>query len=1052
MQCPQCDLENPRAARFCHGCGAQFGQTCGSCGTRNLAGSRFCIECGKALDAADLPRPLLEDERKQVTILFADVKGSMELLSGRDPEEARRILDPVLERMMGAVQEYEGTVNQVLGDGIMALFGAPRAQEDHAVRACLAALSMQESIRRHAEEQQQSLKVRIGLNSDQVVVRSIGSDLRSDYTAVGIGTHLAARMEQLARPGAILATAATMRLVEGFVTTKPLGRAEIKGLGSPVEVFEVTGPGRMRARMQMGASRVLTQFSGRESELAELRKALQDALDGSGRMVAVAGEAGVGKSRLLWEFIRLRELDGWQIFQARGYAYTLHATYRPITSLLRSYFGLVEDDAAETLTAAVDAQLESMGLAQLRSPVLALLDLPVEALEWQSLDPAQRRRRTIDAFRVLLRLRSTRVPVCLVIEDMQWVDAETEAILDNLTQEFPNGRLLVLFSARPEHRSRWEGKEFYRKVAIDPLPPSDAEALLRELVGATPESEGLRRQLLERTGGNPFFIEESARHLRETGVLGAMGSGGGAASPGRIEIPPTVYAVLAARIDRLPVALKHVLQAAAAIGAEVPVAVLQEVAGLSAESAGDALARLVEANLLTLGGSPAKSEFRFKHSLTLEVAYSSLVRERRHALDAAIVKSLETLYGERLEPIVEQLAHHSTRGNLWPKSAAYSSAAGRKAFNRSAHRIAVTHFENALAALRQMPASGEPAQAGIDLRLDLRNALLPLGEFERAFNYLREAEALAAGTGDKRRQGLAASHLTVHFFLKGDYAQTISSGQRTLSLGAEVSEVGIQAVANLCLGQAHHSLGSYREAIGFLTTAVDLLHGPLARERFGMTGLPSVAAHTWLAWCCSELGEFDEGLRRSDAGLHIAASVAEPWSLASATFAQGLLRVRMGDCAGAIPQLQGGLEKCRAYDIRTWIPPLASALGHALVLSGNRERGLPLLEEAVAQAVAMKMVFRHSLRLAWLGEGLLLAGELDRAEKTANESVELARAHRERGHEAYALRVLGLVQQALGEKSAAEADRHLSEALSLAESLGMRPLQAACKGALEMRR
>ena len=539
------------------------------------------------------------------------------------------------------------------------------------------------------------------------------------------------------------------------------------------------------------------------------------------------------------------------------------------------------------------------------------------------------------------------------------------------------------------------------------------------------------------------------RHLAETGALNTDGLTFQLAAPPRqIEIPPTVYAVLAARIDRLPTQLKHALQAAAAIGAEVPSALFQQILGLSAGAASEALARLEEANFISKVRPSAATEFRFQHALTLEVAYGGLVRERRDALDAAIVGSLESMRGGTLDQYVERLAHHCFRGELWTKAVTYSAAAGRKAFQRSAHRTAVMHFENALAALKHGPPGAEATLAGIDLRLDLRNALLPLGEFERAFEHLREAEQFAIDAGDKRRQGWAACHMTMHFFLKGDYRQTISSGQRTLVIGSEASEVGIRAVANLCMGQAHHSLGNFREAMGFLDTAVDALQGPLARERFGMTALPSVAAHTWLVWCCSELGVFDEGTRRSEQSMRISASVGEPWSLASATFAQGLLRVRMGDCASAIPLLQGGLEKCRAYDIRTWIPPLASALGHAMVLAGNRERGVPLLEEAVANAAAMKMVFRHSLRLAWLGEGLMLEGDLDRAERIAGEALDLARRQGERGHEAYSLRVLGLIGLRLGGESSAQGERRLLEGLALAESLAMRPLQAWCSSAL----
>src|SRR3954452_3529072 len=372
MICPACRRENPTDARFCTGCGKGLELLCGACQTTNTADSRFCKGCGKSLATLSAPsaepslpapeaytprhlaeriltsRAALEGERKQVTVLFADLKGSMELLADRDPEEARAILDPVLERMMEAVHRYEGTVNQVMGDGIMALFGAPLAHEDHAVRACYAALRMQEAVRQYAEELRRTegatVQIRVGLNSGEVVVRSIGSDLRLDYTAVGQTTHLAARMEQLVTPGSILVAPATLQLAEGYVQVQALGPMAVKGLNEPVEVYELTGAGVAHSRLQAAAARGLTKFVGRDTEVETLRRTLEQASVGHGQIVALVGEPGVGKSRLVWEFSHSHRTQGWMVLESGSVSYGKATSYLPAIDLLKNYCGIETRD------------------------------------------------------------------------------------------------------------------------------------------------------------------------------------------------------------------------------------------------------------------------------------------------------------------------------------------------------------------------------------------------------------------------------------------------------------------------------------------------------------------------------------------------------------------------------------------------------------------------------------------------------------------------------------------------------------------------------------
>jgi class 3 adenylate cyclase len=425
-------------------------------------------------------RTALEGERKQVTVLFADLKGSMELLADRDPEQTRKLLDPVLEYMMDAVHHYEGTVNQVMGDGIMALFGAPLAHEDHAVRACYAALRMQESVRHYADEVRRAegipIQIRVGLNSGEVVVRSIGSDLHMDYTAVGQTTHLAARMEQMAAPGTVLTTGSTLSLIEGWVESRSLGLMPVKGLEAPLEVCEIVGAGAARSRLQASARRGLSRFVGRTPELDQLREALERAATGRGQVVAVVGEPGVGKSRLFHEIITAMPEPGWRVLESRSVSYGKSTPYLPVADLLKGYFQIEGRDTARQIRDKVTGRLLALDPAReaTLAPLLALLDVPVDEPRWQGLDPSQRRQRTLDAIKALLLRESQVQPVLLAFEDLQWMDSETQALLDSLVESLPLARIALLVNYRPEGGHGWGRKTYYTQVRVDPLSPPGA--------------------------------------------------------------------------------------------------------------------------------------------------------------------------------------------------------------------------------------------------------------------------------------------------------------------------------------------------------------------------------------------------------------------------------------------------------------------------------------------------------------------------------------------------------------------------------------------------
>jgi len=1011
MQCPRCQHENPPQAKFCLECGAGFALACAQCGTQLPGGAKFCLDCGKPTDSHGTERArfaspqsytpkhlaekiltskaALEGERKQVTVLFADLKGSMELLADRDPEEARKILDPVLEHMMEAVHRYEGTVNQVMGDGIMALFGAPLAHEDHATRACYAALRMQNALAHYAEDIRKrhgvDVQIRVGLNSGDVVVRSIGNDLHMDYTAVGQTTHLAARMEQLARPGTTLITETTLRGAEGFVQVKALGPTPIKGLAEPVPVYEVAGAGTARTRLQASMARGLTRFVGRDAEVDQLRQALEQAGSGRGQIVAVVGEPGVGKSRLFYEFIRSHRTEGWLVLESSSVSYGKATPWLPTTDLLKSYFKIAEHDDVRAVRAKVTGNVLTLdeGLKDSVPPLLWVLDALPKDHEFMALDAAVRRTRTLEAVKRVLLRESRTQPLVLVFEDLHWIDAETQGLLDALVESLPTTSILLAVNYRPEYQQPWGNKSYYRQLRIDALPPDTARALLETLLGDQPALHPIRHLLIERTEGNPLFLEESVRALVELEVLvGERGAYRLGKDPGAIQIPATVQAILAARIDRLPADDKRLLQIASVIGKDLPWTLLLETAEHAEDDLRSGLARLQAAEFVYEAKLFPDLEYTFKHALTHEVAYGSLLHDRRRALHGQIVGAIERVYADRLSEHADRLAHHAFRGEMWEKALGY---------------------------LREMGSS--ESKPSID-----------------------------AFMGGAESPG--------HLWFRGEYDRALTLALRERTFAASFGNFGWAILSNYRLGQIYHSLGDYPKATEALTRNVSLLEGDLKRQRFELAGLPSVLSRVWLAFCAAEFGKAQEAAALAEEATAIAEAEDHAYSLVIAHAGTGMLRNLGGNREDAIGPLERGLVIARLADIPFLFPLIAAPLGRAYALSGRTEEGLPLLEEAVQKAQDMQWAANHALRLVWLAETYLQTGDGGAARRLGARALELARRLGEQGHEAHVLRVLGQIAASGAAPDLELANQYYAEGLALATTLGMRPLAAVFASSL----
>jgi tetratricopeptide (TPR) repeat protein len=911
---------------------------------------------------------------------------------------------------------------------------------------------MQDSVKRYAEEAWRghgvTVQIRVGLNSGEVVVRAIGNDLHMDYTAVGETTHLAARMEQLARPGTVLIAPATSHLVEGFVAVRSLGTAPVKGRSEPVEVYELSGIGPARTRLQAAARRGLTRFVGRDAEIEVLRRSLERAGAGHGQAVAIVGEAGVGKSRLLWEFTRSPRTHGWLVLETGSVSYGRTTPYLSVIELLKTHLSIQERDGQREIRERVAGKLVTLDrtLESLLTPLLALLDVPVDDAAWSALDPPQRRQRTLDAVKRLLLRESQVQPLLLLFEDLHWIDSESQALLEGLIESLPTAGILLVVSYRPEYEHAWGSKTYYTQLRVDPFRPESAEELLATLLGQDESLETLKRVLIQRTEGNPFFLEETVQALVETRVLvGDRGAYRITKEQDMWPIPATAQAILAARIDRLPAEDKRLLQAASIIGKHVPFTLLQAIGDVPKESLRRGLTNLQAAEFLYETSVFPDLEYTFKHALTHEVAYGSVLQDRRRALHAQIVEALEALYPDRLTEQVERLAHHAFRGEVWEKAVTYLRQAGAKALARSAYRDAVTCFEQALAALHPLPDTHEKVGRAIDLRLDLRQSLFPLNELATAWRYLQEAEGLARTLDDPRRLGWVSAYMSGHHVHTGGHVTDVRTlAQRVAAIAERLGDVPLQIAAQYYLAAASYLSGDYRATEHVCGTLMESLHGEQTRERFGLATFPAVYSRAVLARTLAERGVFAEGNAHGQEAIRIAEVLDHPFSVVVGCLDLAYLKSVRGQLSQAAGLLERAVAQCRDWKITTHTPVAMASLGYVYARSGRIEAGVSYLQQALTAYECAGIGYYHSLSVERLGEAYLLAEQVENARACADRAVMLARGRGERGHEAWALRLLGEIASHDARADATTAAAHYAAAMTLASELDMRPLVAHC--------
>ncbi|MCY1331843.1 TOMM system kinase/cyclase fusion protein [compost metagenome] len=998
-QCTKCGCDNPAGASFCQQCGSALARQCRRCGQALAPAARFCSACGapcgdlaptalaSSVSPVSYTPPHLAErirseqaaleargepagERKTITVLFADMAGSTALIHDLDPEDAHRLITPVIDLMMEAVHYYEGYVAKSLGDGILALFGAPIAHEDHPQRALYAALRMQKAMQRHSDrlrlEQGISLQIRVGIHTGEVVVRSIRKDdLHTDYDPVGHTIHIASRMETMAALSSIFVSESTQRLAEGYFAFKPLGVAQVKGIPMPLAVYELAGIGPLRTRLQVSAHRGLACFVGRDGELETLQQALQRSAAGHGQIVAVVGEAGVGKSRLFHEFkarspASCLKLETFSVSHGKAFAYL------PLIELVKNYFQIEAHDDERKSREKVAGRVVMLdrGLEDVLPYLLQLLGISEPGSALPNMDPLIRRQRTFEAITSLLARESRNQPLVLLFEDLQWLDSETEAFLDVLVDRLADARILLLLNYRPEYQHGWSHLDCYAPLRLDPLGLAEAGQLLTALLGDDPALTDLKRLILAKTEGNPFFMEEVVQTLcEEKALLGEPGHYRIEKTPTALHIPTTVQGVLAARIDRLTRAEKDLLQTLAVIGKEFSLSLIQRVVAQPDEQLRPLLAQLEAGEFIYERPAFPDTEYTFKHALTQEVAGNSLLTEQRTALHQRTAQAIEALFQNQLKDHYGELARHYSLSGNGPKAVEYLQYTGQQAIQRSAYHEAISHLNAALELLGRQPDTPERAHQELALRLAIGPALIAARGFAAAeveATYSR-ALALCGKGGDTLQLFPTLVGLRTYFSLRAEHAKAYRLGKQLLRLAGQTSDPELSGEAHVALGMTAYYSGRFGIAHTHLREALTVYGAGPHLTHLNVHGVdPEVRALSISALVLWALGYPDQALQCAQDGLALARQLSHPFSLAHALCQAAELHQFRREPRLTQEYADAAITLSTEQGFPLWRAWTTLLRGWALAEQGQQQAGIALMREGLEAYHATGAVLGNS--------------------------------------------------------------------------------------------
>jgi class 3 adenylate cyclase/tetratricopeptide (TPR) repeat protein len=1061
VNCATCGASNDADALFCEECGGSISRECPSCGTSCSAAAKFCKKCRTPLDGQAVAktserdprsytpkhlaekiltsRSALEGERKQVTVLFADVKGSMDLAEQVDPEEWHKIMDRFFAILSEGVHRFEGTINQYTGDGIMALFGAPIAHEDHAQRACYAAVHLRDELRTYAEELKRtrglSFLVRMGINSGEVVVGRIGDDLRMDYTAQGQTVGLAARMEQLATPGCTYLTEHTAKLVPGFFQLRDLGSFEIKGMRDRLRVHELEGVGPVRTRLDVSRARGFTKFVGRSSEIMALEAALERSVAGNAQVVGVVAEPGTGKSRLCYEFAERCRAGDIPVYEAHGVAHGKAIPLLPVLEFFRCYFGVTEHDTPRAARDKIAGRMLLLDktLEEGLPLMFDFLGVPDPDRPSLPLGPEARQQQFVEVSRRLARARSAREPAVVLFEDLHWWDQASEEFIENLVAEVaPGNRTLVLLNFRPEYHASWMQRSYYQQLPLVPLGQEAIQELLAFLLGTDSSLRRLTELIRERTGGNPFFIEEIVQSLQETGVLAGTRGAYRLDKPlENIGVPATVQSVLAARIDRLPEQKKQMLQTASVIGKTFSEPILRRVAELGDGDLPAALHVLTSAEFLYQEALYPEVEYTFKHPLTQEVAYRSQLVERRARVHGAVARAIEERDSGKLGERAALLAHHwEHAGEAREAAKWHRRAAEWIGQNNSAE--ALRHWGSVRQLLDTLPETPDSLAERAAVRAQIMIHLARLDGLEdQAASLFREGKELAARSGDPHVFSQVLNGFGLLRYFTGALEEALDALLEATRRADETQDVGLRVAVRFGLSAAHISAGRLRDCLATAEEGIRLAQGnlDLGADRIGMS--PSLSLSGLRGYALGLTGNPREGACELDRVIELARTSQQLYSVLVPRAFHVLRCEVTGEAAPALAHAREAVDYAGRIGSAFGRIQAYLALGVANVMNHAWDDALEVLDEALAIGRERRLQILEGRVLGVMAAAHFGLGDRTKTLELAGEAITVCRR---RGTRIWEFSALLTRMRALREIQGAKATSEIEAALAEADA------------------
>jgi class 3 adenylate cyclase/tetratricopeptide (TPR) repeat protein len=982
-------------------------------------------------------------ERKYLTVLCADLQRSTDLIAELDPEAAISRLEPALIAMRTAVRRNRGIVSKEGGDGLIALFGAPHADDNHAVMACQAAVEL---VRRVKLLDDPALRVRVGVHSGYVVAHVIEADFSSIYEAGGPAVHLVKRLENGAQAGQILVSESCQNLAAGLVTFNALAPKRLEGFAAPVpcyELVEISGFTRWRAR----SSRGLSSFVGRAEEIALLERAARD-IGSTGQIIALVGTAGIGKSRMAHEFVGALRQQDWQVLEADGNPLEQAVPYSLLKKLLQSALGSggaapADQPGPGDGPAAAHSDLWPAAIA-------SVLDQPVADPRWNDLEPLLRRRAITEAVRHTIdRVVSTR-PTVLLLEDLHWIDGQSETALESLMTLAASRPLLILLTWRTEDTPGWLARLDVRRIWLRSLDVASANALLGDLLGTASDLEALKGHILRHTGQVPLFIEEVARQLISRGVLGGDAGGVAAKSPWEaLEIPPTVQGVIASRIDRLPKEDKALLQLASVAGPRISPALLAAVNGMPATQLQSRLWSLEILDFLVESKWLAAPEYEFAHDLIREVAYDSILRPQREELHRRILAALEAQSLGHEEDVAEALCHHAVKAQDWVKADRYGEMAAKKAFARSAFREATEYFQIAMDAVDKQPLSTAREQRAIDLRIEARLAFVSFGSIEQWFGLGRDGEARSEKIGDEPRRLASITIRAAALNFYGTPYEAMTTGEEAVALAERLADANWLAFAEYGLGQAYFIAGRYRDAERLLSQAAERLARAPENVPPGTTASSLlVLCHMMKAVVYASIGDYEDSEQCAQLASELAEKSDRPYDIVAADYARGFVQLMHGDLEEAEKALEEAALLSRENEVRLFLPLVLCALGNLYLQRGQAERAKDILLEAKHEAESLGHATGTLLASAYLASAYAQLGDIPRGLEVARVCQAGAKQKGYQSVEALAFFTEAAILSLQGPSTSAEAMVRLERSIDISARLGTRPLLGMAKGVL----